>query len=105
MTYEFDQTVSAELIPVLDTHSGRLIMSSIVHLEMAMSRIQTMIACEEDVQLNYFYEALGIDPTVIGEELGWRIGAQPEVHFGTRLMPNNKPILIFWYSKNPEMLR
>lgn len=54
-----------------------------------------------DVQLNDFYTQVGLQPTLMGEEMGWNVDALIRINVSSHLTDDNKPALAISYEIPP----
>ena len=87
-----------------DAVSGRYFQSSMQKIESAKNKINERMLCENDVSLNDFYDELGVEPTKIGEDLGWNIFTDRliDISFSSQLADDGTPCLVMDYSVAPR---
>jgi hypothetical protein len=54
------------------------------------------------ITLNELYDALGLEPTKLGEELGWMPDNMIDLRFSTKLATNNVPCIVVEYVVEPK---
>ena len=85
-----------------ETISGQYFKSDVEAIRKAVNEINKQMLNENYVSLNDFYSAIGIKPSSIGEDLGWKIdNGFVEVYFSTCLSENDEPCLVISYEKGP----
>lgn len=87
-----------------DAISGRYFQSSMQKIESAKNKINEQMLCENYVSLNDFYDKLGMEPTKIGEDLGWNIFTDRliDISFSSQLADDGTPCLVMDYSVAPR---
>lgn len=84
-----------------DGHSGRYFRSSMNHLRKVQNDLNRILISESSVSLNEFYEHVGLPTTAMGDQLGWRVGAEIELHFSTSMGDNEEPCLVVDFITEP----
>jgi hypothetical protein len=89
-----------------DALSGRYFRSDIEFIKKTMNEINANLLREDLITLNDLYEALYLDPTKLGDYMGWRseIGNQIECSFDSHLSANDVPCLILDFVTFPDYL-
>lgn len=54
------------------------------------------------VSLNEFYDELGLDHIVTGDDLGWNVANKIELHFGAQLTESGEPCVVVDYRVAPK---
>lgn len=87
-----------------DAISGRYFQSNLQKIESAKNKINERMLCENYVALNDFYEELGMEPTKIGDDLGWNIFGDGliDISFSSQLADDGTPCLVMDYSVAPR---
>lgn len=87
-----------------DAISGRYFQSNLQKIESAKNKINERMLCENYVALNDFYEELGMEPTKIGNDLGWNIFGDGliDISFSSQLADDGTPCLVMDYSVTPR---
>lgn len=87
-----------------DAVSGRYFQSSMQKIESAKNKINERMLCENYVSLNDLYDELGMEPTKIGEDLGWSIFTDRliDISFSSQLADDGTPCLVMDYSVAPR---
>ena len=87
-----------------DAVSGRYFQSSMQKIESAKNKINERMLCENYVSLNDLYDELGMEPTKIGEDLGWNIFTDRliDISFSSQLADDGTPCLVMDYSVAPR---
>lgn len=80
-----------------DAVTGRYFRSSTEAIRQAENTIVKWCADDTQVDLNSFYEELGLKPCKLGRKVGWRIdGTRPDIHFSSHLK-GDIPVLVLDY--------
>lgn len=85
-----------------DKMSGRLFWSTKNKIEAAVNSVNQMIISDWSAMLNDFYNELGIDPSYVGDELGWNSNNMLSVSFDTVLTEGGDVMLVLDYKAYPE---
>ena len=87
-----------------DAISGRYFQSSLQKIEGAKNKINERMLCENYVSLNDLYTELGMEPTKIGDDLGWNIFGDGlvDISFSSQLADDGVPCLVMDYSVAPR---
>lgn len=85
---------------IYDENSGRLFESDIESVRKAVNDINAQINNEVYASLNDFYRLVGLPPTALGEEVGWRSDRMLDIDFGTALV-ENEPVISMNYRIAP----
>ena len=86
-----------------DILSGRYFRSDMDKLNRSVNEINRMIINDGYVSLNDFYEEIGLEPTKLGYELGWRLDTGTiELDFDAHLATDGTPCLVVDYSSMPQ---
>lgn len=87
-----------------DAISGRYFQSSLQKIENAKNKVNERMLCENYIALNDFYEELGMEPTRIGDDLGWNIFGDGllDISFSSQLADDGTPCLVMDYSVAPR---
>lgn len=89
----------------LDPISGRLFKSDINTVKRAMNAINERILKSPFcgyASLNDFYEEIGLETTIQGDDLGWNLDELMDLHFGAGLTKDDKPCIVLDYSAAPK---
>lgn len=82
---------------------GRYFLSDIDSINRAINEINRRVVSYGYVSLNEFYEEIGLEPTGIGEDLGWSIDdGQVEIVKSAQLASDGRPCLVIEYSVAPK---
>lgn len=84
--------------------SGRYFKSDIDEIKRAVNRTNERLIKESwnYVSLNNFYEEIGLEPTKIGYDIGWRLDqGLIEVYFSSQLTTDGTPCLVIDYEDMP----
>lgn len=87
-----------------DALSGRYFKSTIQKIEAARNKVNEQMLGDNYVSLNEFYERLNLEPTKIGDELGWNIFSDGlvEVRFDYQGAEDGTPCLVLDYNVSPR---
>ena len=85
-----------------DSLSGRYFKSSIEHIRRAQNDTNEEIIADWSVNLNTFYDFLGLNPIKLGENLGWNTNNILRLSFDSALTPSGEPVLVLDYEVYPE---
>lgn len=87
-----------------DALSGRYFKSTIQKIESARNKVNEQMLGDNYVSLNEFYERLDLEPTKIGDELGWNIFSDGlvEVRFDYQGAEDGTPCLVLDYNVSPR---
>lgn len=86
-----------------DAVSGRYFYNNIETVKQAMNQINRRMLSEESIQLNDFYEEIGMPSIEIGDVMGW-LGfgnSEFDIHFSSQLTQDGKPCLVMNYDVFP----
>lgn len=87
----------------MDKISGRYFKSDMETIKRAVNDLNRELVFEMYVSLNDFYERLGLEPTKIGEHLGWNLdNGLIEIEFNTALAEDGEPCLVLDYDISPR---
>lgn len=84
-----------------DPMSGRFFRSNVEAIKFAMNKVNFMINSDGHASLTDFYDALGLDQTIVSEELGWTSDELLEIAFTTVLTSDDKPAICIDYKTKP----
>lgn len=84
-----------------DQATGRYFNSTMEKIRRAVNDINEKCIGQVYASHNDFYEALGLPPIGLGEELGWRDTHLMSVNFSTHLTSDDKPCLVLDYLVGP----
>lgn len=84
-----------------DGHSGRYFRSSMNHLRKVQNDLNRTLISESAVSLNEFYEHVGLPTTALGDQLGWQVGKEIELHFTTSMGDNEEPCVVVDFITEP----
>lgn len=86
-----------------DSISGRYFKSDIDKLKKAENELNRKMRDEMYVSLNEFYCEIGLNPTSIGDDLGWNIDhGYIDLRFSSQLADDGNPCLVIDYEVNPK---
>ena len=89
-----------------DPASGRYFRSTVNKVQKAVNNInERMISGDDYCSLNEFYEELHLDPTLVGDEIGFNVGlyGQLDISFSTAMAKNKEePCIVMDYHIEPR---
>ena len=86
-----------------DPISGRYFKSDIETVRRIVNEVNKVLVGEGYVSLNDFYEALGLDPIRVGEDVGWRVDKSLiDPKFGAELASDGTPCIVLDYYVGPK---
>lgn len=87
----------------LDSHSSRWFESDYDSIKRAVNELNFRLVREMYVSLNEFYDCLGLKPSEMGDQLGWRSEDGPiEIFFSSQIDDDGVPCLVIEYSVAPK---
>ncbi len=84
-----------------DTLTGRYWRSDIEQIRRAENEVNHRILADMYCSQNEFYELIGLEPVLVGDELGWNIDHRMELIFTSHLNPEGVPCLAVGYKQLP----
>lgn len=84
-----------------ETMTGRYFKSDMETLRQAQNMLNARIISESYVSLNEFFDAIGLQKTGYGEEVGWTVDKLLELQFSTVLSEDGRPCLAVGYNYTP----
>lgn len=84
--------------------TGRYFTSDMQHIRRVVNDMNQKILIDGEVTLNEFFMALGLDGTVIGNEMGWNLDDRLEIDYGSCLYSDGTPCLYLDYKRPPIIL-
>jgi hypothetical protein len=85
-----------------DSFTGRYFMSDIEAIRKAMNDVNASIFANMYAPHNEFYELLGLEQVVVGDEVGWSIDNRMELTFSSHLSDDGRPCLAVNYVRLPR---
>lgn len=86
-----------------DAISKRYFRSDIEKIRKAVNDINYRLNVEMYISLNDFYYEIGLDPTGIGDDIGWNINnGLIDVDFSSQLTADGEPCLVISYNVEPR---
>lgn len=86
-----------------DAHAGRYFKSDIDKLKKVENEINKKLLDEGYIALNDFYDAIGLEGTDVGRDLGWRVEqGLLELDFSSQLTKDGTPCLVIDYNTLPQ---
>lgn len=93
-------------IPCFDTLSGRCFKSDVEKIRRLVNEINHRLMTEMYIELNDFYDGVGLANTKLGSDVGWNIdNGLLEVSFSTQLSEDDVPCLVLNYDVVPKWHR
>lgn len=87
----------------LDAVSGRYFKGDIEKIRRAENDLNKQMRDDMYVSLNDFYFEIGLDPTSVGDELGWNIDhGYIDLDFSSQLTKKGEPCLVIDYKVGPR---
>lgn len=93
--------VPAKKFLAYDNWSGRFFRSNMFELQQAVNEANAVLNAEGDLDVNTFYELLGLPGIGAGFDMGWS-GTQIKVHFGAVLHPDGEPAISIDFREHPK---
>lgn len=84
-----------------DTWSGRYFNATIQDVQEAINDVNSLILDEGDVDLNTYYDRIGLAPIPMGVNYGWS-GEQLRMVIGSIVSPDGLPALTFSFRRDPR---
>lgn len=85
-----------------DVLSGRYFKSDVSKIKQAVNEINRQLLFDTYVSLNSFYDAIGLDGTKIGDDLGWSVEkGLIELDFDAKLDADGTPCVVLDYTNMP----
>lgn len=85
-----------------DSLSGRYFKSSVEKIRRAQNDTNEEVIADWSVNLNTFYDFLGLNPIKLGDELGWNTNNLLRLRFDSALTPSGEPVLVLDYDAYPD---
>lgn len=87
---------------VFEPYSGRYFRGDIDYIKKSLNDLNHMLLFESHVNLNDFYEMLGLDLCKTGDMLGWHIdGGLVDIRLSSQLAAGNEPCIVIDFDKTP----
>lgn len=84
-----------------DDWSGRYFMGSMQVMESAVNEVNRHLLDEGDVNLNDFYDYVGLPPIPMGTDFGWS-GGKIMASFGAVKTSDGRPAISIWFQQAPK---
>lgn len=84
--------------------TGRYFTSDMQHIRRVVNDMNQKIIMDGEVTLNEFFMALGLDGTIVGNDMGWNLENRLEIDYGSCLYSDGTPCLYLDYRKHPIIL-
>lgn len=86
-----------------DSTSGRYFNSDLEFIRKVQNDFNQTLLAEDTLSLNQFYDALGLEHTSLGDDLGWSTEfGMLDIHFTTKLATNSRPCIVMDYRIGPH---
>ena len=86
-----------------DSMSGRYFKSDIDAIEKVVNQLNKTMMSDMYISLNDFYYEIGLDPILLGNELGWHIDkGLIEVSFSSQISDDGNPCIVIEYNLTPQ---
>ena len=86
-----------------DEWGGRYFLGSVPIIERAFDLINLQLVENGEVNLNEFYDHLGLTPVQAGADMGWS-GKKITPRFGTVQAPDGRAAIAFWFQQEPKSI-
>lgn len=87
----------------LDYHAGRYFKSDKDHIDRAVNKLNAQMNRDMYVSLNELYDELGLEHTVLGDDLGWSMDdGLIEINYSSQLTDEGQPVLVMNYQVAPR---
>lgn len=84
--------------------TGRYFLSDMQHIRAVVNDVNEKILMDGEITLNEYFERLGLDGVIMGNDLGWTLEDRLEIDFGSCLYSDGTPCLYLDYKKHPIVL-
>lgn len=84
--------------------TGRYFTSDMQHIRAVVNDVNEKILMDGEVTLNEYFELLGLDGTIMGNDMGWTLEDRLEIDYGSCLYSDGTPCLYLDYRKHPIVL-
>lgn len=85
-----------------ESYTGRYFKSDMEKLRKAQNDFNAWLLSDMYASLNSWFGLIGLQPTTMGDELGWNADQQLEVQFSSVLDETGKPALVIGYNYLPR---
>lgn len=85
-----------------DAYTGRYFESTMEKLKQAQNEINAELIHDGYASLNEFYRLVGLQPTTVGDEMGWTSDRLLELQFSTILSDDQRPCICVGYAALPH---
>lgn len=89
-------------VPCYDSLSGRYFHSTMEHIRRAENKVNLKVIGEMYASVNDFYREVGLDPTTLGEEIGWSTDRPLELEISPVMGPDDRPCIHLDYRTQPQ---
>jgi hypothetical protein len=88
-----------------DALSGRYFYGNLENLRKIQNDFNYTLMQEMDIPLNDLYDAIGIERTEMGRNMGWKLeSGQLAINFSSKIATNGKPCIVLSYPVVPRKL-
>lgn len=85
-----------------DSISGRYFKSDIDAIKKAQNEFNRRLLHEMYASLNEFYDEIGLNPTTLGDQLGWNIDdGLIDIYFSSQIADDGTPCIVLNYENDP----
>lgn len=84
-----------------DPYSGRYFYNDYQVLRAAQNDVNALVIGDYCASLNDFYDRIGLDTTIAGEEVGWNMQNMCELTFTAKLTSKGEPCAVIGFQKGP----
>lgn len=85
----------------MDSYTERYFMSDMESIRTAQNDLNREIILQNYASLNDFYQIIGLNPTSLGNELGWNTDVMLEISFTTKITDDKRPCIVINYNLAP----
>lgn len=89
-----------------DEYSGRFFYSNATEIQLAINKLSIKLPHEMWIELNYFYELLGLEQIKMGDQLGWNAedtyNGEIPIRFTSLLTDHDEPCLVISFDISPK---
>ena len=88
-----------------DVLSGRYFKSDFEKLRKAENDLNKQLFNDTWVDLNMFYDLIGLEPIKLGDEIGWVTDNMVELKFSAKISDDGQPCIVVDYQVDPKVNR
>lgn len=86
-----------------ESYTGRYFKSNTESVKYAQNKVNHTIINHMYASLNDYYTELGLDPTQLGEDVGWNTDYLIEIELTAVLTPEGKPAVMLGFANKPKL--